>query len=75
MLFGLIISRIDQEAALERDEASFDPDFEERNYNEIARQLPVFCVSAKAYRTLRGLLKLEKLPAFRSVEDTQIPRV
>ncbi|KAF1970216.1 hypothetical protein BU23DRAFT_601136 [Bimuria novae-zelandiae CBS 107.79] len=41
--FAAGIKELDQEAAIEADEETFNPDEEIRNYNEVADVLPVFC--------------------------------
>ncbi|KAK4106277.1 hypothetical protein N658DRAFT_482183 [Parathielavia hyrcaniae] len=47
---------IDQDNAAHNDE-TFDPAHLQRDYTEIARKLPVFCVSSKAYQKMSGRLK------------------
>jgi hypothetical protein len=71
--FAAGIKEIDQELAEEQDAASFDPDVEARDYGEVARSLPVFCVSSRAYQKLQGRLKKEPaVPGFRTVRETEI---
>ncbi|RDL34493.1 uncharacterized protein BP5553_07621 [Venustampulla echinocandica] len=50
--FAAGIKELDQENAQEADEANFNPDEDIRNYEEVARSLPVFCVSSRAYQKL-----------------------
>ncbi len=42
--FAAGIKELDQELAAEEDEENFNPDTEARDYDEVARGLPVFCV-------------------------------
>ena len=44
--FAAGIKELDQELAAEEDEENFNPDVEVRDYEEVARGLPVFCVSS-----------------------------
>lgn len=65
---------MDQDAATEEDEASFDPNHEQRDYAAIANSLPVFCVSSKAYHKMSGRLKSDEIVnGFPLKEDTEIP--
>ncbi len=65
---------MDQDAAALKDAELFDPDFQQRNYSEVAAQLPVFCVSSKAYQKMCGRLEQdESVSGFPSLEDTEIP--
>ncbi|KAK3333386.1 hypothetical protein B0T19DRAFT_440146 [Cercophora scortea] len=68
------IRELDQDAAVQRDEDNFDPAYEERDYQKVAAQLPVFCVSSRAFQKLSGRLDKDKpYEGFRSLEDTEIP--
>lgn len=69
--------RLDQENAIEEDDAAFDPDQDIRDYDEVARSLPVFCISSRAYQKLSGkLLKDDfEAPGFFSVDDTEVPQL
>lgn len=71
------ISRLDRDLAIEQNEAAFDPEKEIRNYDEIARNLPVFCVSARAYQKLAGRFKQDavQVGGFTSLDDTEIPQL
>ena len=65
--------RIDQENA-SLDEENFDPSQVHRDYNEVAKKLPVFCVSSKAYQKISGRLeKDEPVTGFTCLEETEIP--
>ncbi|KAK7717579.1 hypothetical protein SLS64_003073 [Diaporthe eres] len=56
------------------DEASFDPSAKQRDYDEVGRSLPVFCVSSKAYKMLRKKTKREtRFDGFRTLDDSEIP--
>lgn len=51
-----------------------DPLAKQRDYDEVGRSLPVFCVSSKAYQTLRKKTKREtRFDGFRTVDDSEIP--
>lgn len=75
--FALGIKELDQDLAAEDDEANFDPDEELRDYDKIARSLPVFCVSARAHQKLAGRLEKDavQIEGFASLEDTEIPQL
>ena len=47
--FAAGIKEIDQEIAAEEDEDNFNPDNDVRDYDEVAKSLPVFCVSSRGY--------------------------
>src|SRR5882724_11628542 len=64
------IRELDMESAQEEDPDQFNPDEQLRDYDEVARSLPVFCVSSRAYQKLRGRLQRDnKVPGFRSAEE------
>ena len=45
-----------------------------RDYGEVAKRLPVFCVSSKAYQKISGRLeKDEPVTGFTRLEHTEIP--
>ncbi|EXJ55268.1 hypothetical protein A1O7_08194 [Cladophialophora yegresii CBS 114405] len=68
------IRELDQEIAEEEDAANFDPEVDRRNYDEVARKLPVFCVSSRAYQKLRGRLQKDKSPpGFNHIDETEMP--
>lgn len=77
LLTGFKTFRLDQELAIEKDEASFDPEKDIRNYDELARSLPVFCVSAHAYQKLAGRLEKDavQINGFATLDDTEIPQL
>ena len=65
---------MDEETAGEADEEGFDPAVDVRNYDEVARSLPVFCVSSRGYQKLCGCLKKNpKVPGFTAIEQPEIP--
>ena len=71
--FASGIKELDQENAAETDEANFNPDEDVRDYEEVARSLPVFCVSSRAYQRLSGRFKKEKdVPGFVDIEETEV---
>ncbi|KAI1117954.1 hypothetical protein F5Y14DRAFT_400633 [Nemania sp. NC0429] len=75
--FALGIKELDQENAVEEDDTTFDPDQDIRDYDEVARSLPVFCVSSRAYQKLSGRLVKDDFQShgFLSVEDTEVPKL
>lgn len=76
MDFAAGIKEIDQELAAEKDEENFDPDVEFRDYEEVARQLKVFCVSSRGYQKLQGRLKKDPVvPGFKTIAETEIPQL
>ncbi|KAF9881435.1 tat pathway signal sequence [Colletotrichum karsti] len=75
--FAMGIKELDQEAAIEEDENTFNPDEDIRDYDEVARNLPVFCVSSRAYQKMRGRLQKDDFnnDGFRDVSETEIPQL
>ncbi|KAI1640119.1 hypothetical protein F4809DRAFT_562582 [Biscogniauxia mediterranea] len=75
--FAMGIKELDQENAAEEDDTTFDPDQDIRDYDEVARNLPVFCVSSRAYQKLRGRLLKDNFRSdgFSSPEDTEVPQL
>ncbi|KAK3067558.1 hypothetical protein LTR53_015506 [Teratosphaeriaceae sp. CCFEE 6253] len=59
------IRELDQENAEEEDPDNFDPTQDARDYEQVARDLPVFCVSSRAYQKLAGRFKKDPdVPGF-----------
>ncbi|MCJ1284331.1 hypothetical protein MMC26_003662 [Xylographa opegraphella] len=74
--FAAGMKELDQEIAAEDDEENFDPEADIRDYDEVARSLPVFCVSSRGYQKLQGRLKKDPaVPGFQSLEQTEIPQL
>lgn len=74
--FAAGIKEIDQENAVEEDEDNFNLDEELRDYDEVAKSLPVFCVSSRAYQKMCGrLAKDDPVPGFVTPEETEIPQL
>ncbi|KAL5370946.1 hypothetical protein DPSP01_014578 [Paraphaeosphaeria sporulosa] len=74
--FSTGIRELDQENAAEEDEDIFDPTEELRDYDQVAKSLPVFCVSSRAYQKLCGrLVKDDPVPGFTNMEETGIPQL
>ncbi|KAJ4989063.1 tat pathway signal sequence [Stagonosporopsis vannaccii] len=70
------IKELDQEDAAEEDEDNFNPDEEQRDYDQVARSLPVFCVSSRAYQKMCGRLqKDDAVPGFNTFEETGVPQL
>ena len=67
---------IDQELAAEEDEENFNPDNDIRDYEEVAKSLPVFCVSSRGYQKLCGRLEKDaEVTGFATKEQTEIPQL
>ncbi|KAK7450956.1 hypothetical protein Landi51_05272 [Colletotrichum acutatum] len=75
--FAMGIKELDQETAIEEDEETFNPDEDIRDYDEVARNLPVFCVSSRAYQKMRGRLQKDDFnnDGFRDVNETEVPQL
>ena len=74
--FAAGIKELDQEMAAEEDEENFDPNVEARDYEEVARSLPVFCVSSRGYQKLKGRFRKDApVQGFKDVEETGIPQL
>ncbi|ROW06521.1 hypothetical protein VMCG_04292 [Cytospora schulzeri] len=68
--FAMGIKELDQQTAIEEDETAFDPDEDVRDYDEVARSLPVFTVSGRAYQKLSGRLRKDAVhELYTAVED------
>lgn len=71
--FATGIKELDMENAEEEDAENFNPDEDIRDYDAVARSLPVFCVSSRAYQQLNGRLKKDaKIPGFRNAQETEV---
>ena len=74
--FAAGIKELDQEMAADEDEENFDPECELRDYDEVARSLPVFCVSSRGYQKLQGRLRKDpNVPGFENIDETEIPQL
>lgn len=74
--FAQGIKELDQENAEEEDPDNFNPEEELRDYEEVARTLPVFCVSSRAYQKLSGRMKKDNaVPGFTDILETEIPQL
>ncbi|OTA34386.1 hypothetical protein BTJ68_04823 [Hortaea werneckii EXF-2000] len=74
--FASGIRELDQENAEEEDPEHFNPEEDLRDYDEVAANLPVFCVSSRAYQKLSGRLKKDKdVPGFEDVQQTEMPQL
>lgn len=72
--FAAGIKEIDQEIAAEEDEDNFNPEVDVRDYDEVAKSLPVFCVSSRGYQKLQGRHRKDpSVPGFTTIEETEIP--
>lgn len=73
--FASGLEEMDREAAEEREGENFDPDVQLRDYDEVAKQLPVYCVSSRGYQKLCGRLKKDgDPPVFQDKDQTGIPQ-
>jgi len=74
--FAAGIKELDQENAADEDEENFNPEEDLRDYDEVTRSLPVFCVSSRAYQKLCGRLQKDSMPpGFKAVNETEIPQL
>ena len=74
--FAAGIKELDHELAAEEDEENFDPEAEVRDYEEVARGLPVFCVSSRGYQKLKGRFRKDpQILGFTTIEETEIPQL
>ncbi|KAF2128828.1 hypothetical protein P153DRAFT_423306 [Dothidotthia symphoricarpi CBS 119687] len=74
--FAAGIKELDQENAAEEDEDNFNPDEDKRDYEEVGKSLPVFCVSSRAYQQMCGRLrKDDSVPGFLTPEETEMPQL
>jgi hypothetical protein len=65
---------MDLDIATGEDDENFDPREGARDYAALAGNLPVFCVSSKAYQKMSGRLeKDEKVEGFPHIAHTGIP--
>ena len=70
------MKELDQQLAAEEDEDNFNPDVDIRDYAEVAKSLPVFCVSSRGYQKLQGRLKKDPpVPGFQTLAETEIPQL
>ncbi|OKL63903.1 hypothetical protein UA08_00258 [Talaromyces atroroseus] len=74
--FAAGIEELDHELAEEVDASNFNPEIDVRDYDEVAKALPVFCVSSRAYQKLQGRFQKEAhVPGFQTIEETEIPQL
>ncbi|KAF3050848.1 hypothetical protein E8E11_008956 [Didymella keratinophila] len=74
--FAAGIKELDQENAAEEDEDDFNPDEEQRDYDQVAGSLPMFCMSSRAYQKMCGRLqKDDTVPGFETPEETEMPQL
>ncbi|KAM3415957.1 hypothetical protein BST61_g9447 [Cercospora zeina] len=72
--FAQGIRELDMENAEEENPDEFNPDEDLRDYDEVARTLPVFCVSSRAYQKLSGRMKKDSpVPGFTHIDETEVP--
>ena len=71
--FAAGVKEMDQEDAAEEDEEQSNAEQDLRDYDQVARSLPVFCVSSRAFQKLSGRLQREPdVPGFQSLEETEV---
>ncbi|PIB00380.1 hypothetical protein CB0940_01806 [Cercospora beticola] len=74
--FAQGIRELDMENAEEENPDDFNPDEDLRDYDEVARTLPVFCVSSRAYQKLSGRMKKDSpVPGFTHIDQTEVPQL
>lgn len=67
------VKELDQETAAEDDSDNFNPQEDKRDYEKVARDLKVFCVSSRAYQQLARRLKNDHaVPGFTEKEQTEV---
>ncbi|KAG9597087.1 hypothetical protein KCU86_g8346, partial [Aureobasidium melanogenum] len=72
--FAAGIKELDQETAADEDPDTYNPEEDLRDYETVAKDLPVYCVSSRAYQKLSGrLVKDNAVRGFTDVEQTEIP--
>ncbi|KAI4206429.1 MAG: hypothetical protein LQ348_000989 [Seirophora lacunosa] len=70
--YALGIKQDDEVLAVE--DEHYENEIVSRDYDEVARTLPVFCVSANGYQRLKGRLRKDTFdPKFKHIEETEIP--
>ena len=71
--FAAGIKELDQEIAAEEDEENFNPDNEVRDYDEVAKGLPVFCVSSRGKHSVSPYLRVwrKRTLILNSSQDTK----
>ncbi|KAI4748386.1 hypothetical protein E4T50_01395 [Aureobasidium sp. EXF-12298] len=70
--FAAGIKELDQETAADEDPDTFNPEEDLRDYEKVAKDLPVYCVSSRAYQKLSGrLVKDNAVRGFTDVEQTE----
>ncbi|KAI1429250.1 hypothetical protein F5Y12DRAFT_727371 [Xylaria sp. FL1777] len=70
--FALGLKELDEYEAERIDPNSFDPEKSLRDYAEVGRSLPIFCVSSKAYQSLA---KCKQVDGFCNMDATEIPQL
>ena len=74
--FATGIRELDQETAEEEDPDNFNPEEDIRDYHEVARSLPVYCVSSRAYQKLSDRLQKDTdVSGFTAKDQTEIPQL
>nr|OQO23405.1 hypothetical protein B0A51_11937 [Rachicladosporium sp. CCFEE 5018] len=74
--FAAGIRELDHEDAADENPDAFNPDEDLRDYDEVARSLPVYCVSSRAYQKLSGRLQKDcAVDGFTHVDQTEIPQL
>ena len=74
--FAAGIRELDMETAEDEDADNFNPEEDIRDYEEVARSLPVFCVSSRAYQKLSDRLQKDsEITGFTTKEQTEIPQL
>ncbi|KAL9095127.1 MAG: hypothetical protein Q9165_002730 [Trypethelium subeluteriae] len=74
--FASGVKELDQDNAIEEDEDNFDPGKDLRDYDAVARSLPVFCISSRAYQKLSGRFRKDQdTVGFTNVDQTEVPQL
>lgn len=74
--FASGLREVDMHAADKADPENFDPTEDLRDYQEVEKNFPVFCVSSKAFQKLSGRFEQDANPcSFDNIWDTEIPKL
>ncbi|KAJ0318258.1 hypothetical protein COL5a_010716 [Colletotrichum fioriniae] len=73
--FGIGLRELDDELIAEQQSGEASPNIQEStNYEQIGRELAVFCISSRGYQQLRGRMKKDaRVLGFNSLDDTGVP--
>ncbi|PKX89179.1 uncharacterized protein P174DRAFT_425114 [Aspergillus novofumigatus IBT 16806] len=70
--FAAGVKELDQELVEEEEAANFNPDVDARDYDDVAKSLPMFCVSSRATRSCEDVCA--KKPMYTGSSRLKRPR-